>query len=209
MTGIYKIISPNNKIYIGQSINIYKRWNSYKNLNCKRQIKLYRSLLKYGVDNHIFEIIEECDFKDLNVRERYWQDYYDVLNDGLNCCLTETDILPKKLSKETKKKISNLIKGIPKCENTKKKISLSRIGFKVSDDTKNKLRNVNLGKIHSEKTKLKMSINHGTSRIVINLQNGIFYDSVTEAAKIYNIKRATLAYQLSNSSCNKTYLSYV
>jgi len=29
MTGIYKIISPTNKIYIGQSIDIEKRWISY------------------------------------------------------------------------------------------------------------------------------------------------------------------------------------
>ena len=31
MIGVYKIISPNNKIYIGQSINIEKRWGQYIN----------------------------------------------------------------------------------------------------------------------------------------------------------------------------------
>ena len=29
-------------------------------LDCKVQIKLYRSLIKHGYDNHTFEIIEEC-----------------------------------------------------------------------------------------------------------------------------------------------------
>ena len=29
-TGIYKITNPNGKVYIGQSIDIDKRWNKYK-----------------------------------------------------------------------------------------------------------------------------------------------------------------------------------
>ena len=55
--GIYKITSPSNKIYIGQGIDIYIRWNEYKRLKCKRQPKLYASLKKHGVDNHKFEIV--------------------------------------------------------------------------------------------------------------------------------------------------------
>ena len=31
-SGIYKITSPTNKIYIGQSINIIKRWPSIKSI---------------------------------------------------------------------------------------------------------------------------------------------------------------------------------
>ena len=30
MIGIYKITSPNNRIYIGKSINIGRRWEEYK-----------------------------------------------------------------------------------------------------------------------------------------------------------------------------------
>ena len=46
--GIYKITNPNGKVYIGQSIDIDKRWNKYKVKNCKPQIRLYNSLNKYG-----------------------------------------------------------------------------------------------------------------------------------------------------------------
>ena len=60
MIGIYKITSPNGRIYVGQSKNIEKRIKCYKSLNCKGQKLLYRSLLKYGVDKHKFEIIIEC-----------------------------------------------------------------------------------------------------------------------------------------------------
>ena len=56
MIGIYKITSPTNKVYIGSSNNIFNRWCSYKNLKCLTQTKLYRSFLKHGVDNHVFEI---------------------------------------------------------------------------------------------------------------------------------------------------------
>ena len=67
MIGIYKITSPNNNIYIGQSINIEKRFVQYKKLrSCCNQIKLYNSFVKYGVDNHIFEIIEECNIEFFN-----------------------------------------------------------------------------------------------------------------------------------------------
>lgn len=38
--GIYKIKSPSNRIYIGQSWDIDKRLNYYKRLLCKSQIKL-------------------------------------------------------------------------------------------------------------------------------------------------------------------------
>lgn len=85
MIGIYKITNPNGKNYIGQSINIEKRFNQYKKLTCKNQVILYRSLLKYGVENHIFEVIEECNIEILNERERYWQDFYNVIEKGLNC----------------------------------------------------------------------------------------------------------------------------
>jgi len=34
--GIYKITSPTNKVYIGQSTNILFRFRAYKRLNCKK-----------------------------------------------------------------------------------------------------------------------------------------------------------------------------
>ena len=78
MVGIYKITNKiNGKIYVGQSINIQERWNQHK---YKAQIpseKGYNSAIhvafrKYGIDNFIFEVIEECDYLLLDERERYW-----------------------------------------------------------------------------------------------------------------------------------------
>jgi group I intron endonuclease len=58
--GIYKITSPSGKVYIGQAIDIERRWNQYRRLGCKNQSKLYASLNHYGFEAHTFEIIMEC-----------------------------------------------------------------------------------------------------------------------------------------------------
>jgi group I intron endonuclease len=104
MVGIYKILSPTNKIYIGQSIDIERRFKEYKNLYCKGQPKIYNSLKKYSPENHIFEILEECDINQLNERELYWKQHYNSIEEGLNCELYDNGGGPK--SKETKNKIS-------------------------------------------------------------------------------------------------------
>jgi group I intron endonuclease len=106
MIGIYKITSPSGKNYIGQTIDWDQRQKMYKSLNCKNQRKLYNSIQKYGWDKHDKKLIEECDIKNLNIRERYWQEYYDVLNKGLNCKLTQTNDKSGSTSKETKNLIS-------------------------------------------------------------------------------------------------------
>jgi group I intron endonuclease len=46
---IYKLTSPSNKCYVGQTVNINKRFSEYKTFHhCKNQPKLFNSLKKYG-----------------------------------------------------------------------------------------------------------------------------------------------------------------
>jgi len=122
VTGVYKITSPTGKVYIGESGDIYSRWILYYRISCKNQIKLYNSLKKHGADSHTFEIIEECPQEIRRCRERYWQEFYDVLNPekGLNCKLTECGDSKQIFSKESVHKmkvtISTLSKSIPKGE---------------------------------------------------------------------------------------------
>lgn len=122
-TGIYKITSPSNRIYIGQSVDIDKRFYNYSLKHCKFQTKLLHSFNKYNVENHIFEIIEECDESQLNNRERYWQDYYESnTQKGLNCRLTKADDKSGRLSEETKLKMSKDRKGKPSPNKGKKNV---------------------------------------------------------------------------------------
>jgi hypothetical protein len=62
-----------NEVYIGQSINIYYRKKSYDKLRCKRQFKLYNSLVKYGPENHKFNIIKECSWDVLDKLEKHYK----------------------------------------------------------------------------------------------------------------------------------------
>tara|TARA_R110000868_G_scaffold397674_1_gene670449 strand:- start:51 stop:632 length:582 start_codon:yes stop_codon:yes gene_type:complete len=147
MIGIYKITSPSKKIYIGQSVNIEKRFIHYNNLICKQQVKLYNSFKKYGVNNHTFEILCKCEINELNNKERFYQDLFNVCSiNGLNLTLTKSDDRSGKHSDETIKKMSIIQK--------------TRKRKKLSEETKNKIRIKAIGRIKSEKTieKLRKSM---------------------------------------------------
>lgn len=77
MIGIYKITSPSGKIYIGQSWNVKKRLKDYKTLSVsKKQRLLNRSFVKYGYENHKFQIIKVFEYgccqKDLDRHEIFY-----------------------------------------------------------------------------------------------------------------------------------------
>ena len=79
--GIYKIENKTNgKIYIGQSINIEKRWKDHKKKRRSLNTPLYLAMREDGVDNFSFNILEECAQELLNEKEEYWIKYYDSTN---------------------------------------------------------------------------------------------------------------------------------
>jgi hypothetical protein len=80
-TGIYKITNTlNQKVYIGQAVNIAERWKQHikRALGAEplTQNKLYPAMQKDGVWNFTFEIVEVCDKSKLNEREQYWQQFF-------------------------------------------------------------------------------------------------------------------------------------
>ena len=125
MVGIYKIENPKGRIYIGQSKDIEVRWRDYRSLRCKGQRKLYYSLNKYGIDRHIFTVQEECELSVLNEKERYWQEYYKVLEGGLNLEINKTTGERKVISEETRERMSAAQRGKTLSDSTKEKISIS------------------------------------------------------------------------------------
>ena len=88
MIGIYKIINTvNNKCYIGQSIDIYQRWAEHKsalNHNRHHAQGLQNAWNKYGENVFEFQVIEECDVKDLIDKEMYYIQYFDSYYNGYN-----------------------------------------------------------------------------------------------------------------------------
>lgn len=87
-TGIYKLTNTKNqKIYIGQAVELGTRWKEH--IKCGLGIDtpnniLYKAMLKDGVENFTFEVLEECDRSQLNDREKYYIDFYKAQEWGYN-----------------------------------------------------------------------------------------------------------------------------
>lgn len=141
MVGIYKITSPSGRIYIGQSININDRWKYYKRISkFNMGPKLYNSLSKYGSENHLYEVIEECNIEQLNEQEIHWKQHYiDKFGWGnmLFCEVYDRGVGPR--SEETKQKISSTNKGKKFNKEHKDKLSKAKKDKKRSEEIKIKL----------------------------------------------------------------------
>ena len=224
---IYMVTSPSNRIYIGQSRNVKKRVEQYRKLNCKTQPVLINSFLKYGVDNHIFEIIEECDLSEMNIRERYWQEYHNSLApNGLNSMLTETNAKTRTVSKETSRKLSesklgakNPMYGTKKSDEEKKNLSnkfkgrvfttewIAKINESKRNSGKHKQRTISDSnrKLLNEAILEKASgFNNPHSRIVLDVQSGIFYYNVKDVSMYHNINENNLRAMLIGKIKNNT-----
>lgn len=90
MIGIYKITNLiNNKAYIGQSVDIERRWKEHCRLSANSLIA--KKIRQYNKDNFLFEVIEECAISQLDEKENYWIQYYNtIVPNGYNI-LEETD----------------------------------------------------------------------------------------------------------------------
>lgn len=113
--GIYKIENTKtHKVYIGKSIDIYRRWQEHKlalEHNEHHSRKLQNSYNKTK-DKSIFEysILEAVEYKeDLNIREKYYIDKYNSLYDGYNCADVEYFLNDKMIKKRIDKKKTKVL----------------------------------------------------------------------------------------------------
>lgn len=144
--GIYKITNPKGKNYIGSTTNLKRREKEYKNLKCKNQTLIYNSLKKYGWENHTFDVIEECDLKQLNEREIYWTKYYDafsehgglVLQVGGNSGYQSLDTKIKKSKSMLGKLLNKPNIGVKKSWANTNRIG-GHTGCLLSNDSRNKI----------------------------------------------------------------------
>ena len=179
-SGIYKWTNKlTNDIYVGQSVDLAKRFIRYFNINYlknRETLIISRALIKYGYSNFSLEILEYCEIADLTEREQY---YLDKLNPKYNTLKIAGSSLGHKLTEETKTKISNSLKGIyvkeksalfgrTHTEETKALMALKKskennplFGKTHNEETKELMRQKALGRKHYEETLLKMSANRG------------------------------------------------
>ena len=82
ITGIYQLKNKiNGHSYVGQSINIYKRWREHRSAAFNQNSSdynmiIYQAIRKHGLENFDFIILEECLTEQLNEREVYWIAYF-------------------------------------------------------------------------------------------------------------------------------------
>lgn len=87
--GIYKITNiVTDECYIGQAVDIYKRWCEHckcgLGIDTPQGNKLYKAMHEYGLYNFTFEVIEECDSINLNEKEKYFIELYQAKEFGYN-----------------------------------------------------------------------------------------------------------------------------
>lgn len=167
---IYKLTSPSNKCYIGQTVNLKSRLTSYKNFHKKeKQPYIFNALKKYGFDNFTVDIIETIEKEtteelqdSLNTLEIFYIDKFDTTN---------------------KEKGYNICKGG----------NQGRLGVKTSEETKEKLRNAWTPELREHVSKQFRGKRSGNAlNIIAVLQynmDGNFiaeYESLTDAAKAVN-----------------------
>lgn len=198
MIGIYKITSPSDKVYIGQSWNIKKRISNYKCLDCKRQPKLCNSLCKYGPENHKFEVVCELEpdanQHQLDQQEQFFMNIYKL--EGIELMNIRGAGSRGKYNEETRLKISLSHKGKKHSAERILKNKLSHIGLKQSEETKRKRSLLMQGHVVSETTRKKIGdSNRGNTcyslgRTIIQYENEIpikTWYSMREASRELNI----------------------
>ena len=89
MCGIYKITNQETgECYIGQAVDIRRRWMDH----CKAGLgidtpqgnQLYAAMQQYGLDSFSFELLLECESKQLNEKEKYFIELYNSNAIGYN-----------------------------------------------------------------------------------------------------------------------------
>lgn len=229
---VYQIRNlKNGKIYIGSTKNFQKR--KLRHIQCLKNnyhhnIHLQRSYNKTGLQNFVFEILEECLEKELFTKEKYWikkiNPDYNIGGVGGGDNYTNN---PNKINIQKK-----ILKGLEKAwlaekPNIQKELNPnwrggktffkcpicgveSRITGAIIPKTCYKCRNRDkeknpfYGKSHTEKTKRILREQRiGKPNIHSSKRcsiNGEVYQSASQASKTLNIKPATLIHRLKSKN---------
>jgi group I intron endonuclease len=179
ISGIYMIRNlVNNKVYVGKSVNVEKRFNEHKRKlisNTHDNIHLQRAWNTYGKENFSFTIIKCCEESLLNEKEIYYIKELNSNNMDFGYNLTDG---------------GDGATGYRHTEETKKKIAELQIGKKMSNKTKI---NMSIAKKGKKPKNLDMIIKHNieTSKQIIQInideKTIMIWNSIQECARETNI----------------------
>lgn len=121
--GIYLFKNKiNNKCYVGQSLDIRRRFNKHMlRMRNNWNYPLYNALNKYGLDNFDYLIIEKIDIENIDIKEAtkklneleiFYIEKYDSFNNGYNLTIGGDSISGYKFSEESCNKRKEITKEI-------------------------------------------------------------------------------------------------
>lgn len=189
-------------MYIGQTK--YKSEQRYKEhinvaLHTKRNLHLYNSIRKHGVENFELTVLEtEVDEDSLDEKEMYYIDKFNTFRNGYNNTKGGGGVRGYHHSQETRKKMGSGIKASMWKINTPErtaKIIAAQKGRKFTEEHKQHIKesikdrhgtnNSFYGKHHTEETKNKISEANSKYCVLQILDGNILntFDSVIEAAE--------------------------
>ena len=177
MIGIYKITNKiNNKCYIGQSTRIERRWEEHLYQTDRSSLIKY-ALRKYGINNFLFEVVEECKQEELNEREQYWIQFYNSYEEGYNLTLGGGGAI--------KYSIEMVYEDYCKTNNMAQ--TAKNIGCSVST-VRRVLREYGINNFEAQRAKPVQSIDPHTLKVIK------IYSSIEEAANEYNVVHNTIKF---------------
>lgn len=202
---VYKITNlVNNKAYVGQTIQkLAQRRREHLSLKGYKGSHLLNAIKKYGRNNFSVEVLEECSsIEQLDEREAHWiaklgttdrTKGYNIAEGGHRVVLSE----------ESRKKISNSLKGRPMLATTKDALRKANLGRKLSkehiENTKRGLKGRKLSSEHRKSISVRMKgkkpDREATRRSaekrkkpIVCLNDGKVYRSAIDAASSLNIR---------------------
>lgn len=180
---LYKIINPDNEVYVGRTSDFKSRMSAYRTLGSRTEKipLLYQSLVKYGFNAHKIEILEtfESTRSRSEGKEIFWvrtnmsnRNKWPEMK-GLNLADGGQGSRGMVLSEERKQVIGNFNRGKPMSDEQKKKLSdygkanpsMGFLGKHHTDENKKVLSllkkgkpSPHIGKKMSDEQKIKISL---------------------------------------------------
>ena len=193
----------NGASYVGSTVNFYSRFYRYFNVDRFKNsnILIYNALLKYGLENFELHILEYCDRGNTINREQYYLDLikpvYNILKKAgsslgfkHNISTLEFFRNTRRISDQSKKKLSLAASKRVLTESERRKLSDVRTGTKMLDITRKKI---------SESTISNIGVGVVVKDIISNQEK--LYSNMTEAAKDIGVTRPAV-----KKACVKNYI---